>query len=126
MKVDKRFAIFLFFIFIIALLAVIVVSNSNRHELSEKDKGRAIGIALSDERVKEEIGTRNYEVRDVGYTSIEIVGPNETFSGEVPVVEIKTGNETLMVFVDIEQGKVISIGHQWEKQLLTPPPVSED
>ena len=118
MKIDKKIAIFLFFIFIIALIAVLVLSNFNRHE--------AIKIALNDEKVKEEIGNRKYEVIDVGYTSIEEVGPNETFSGVVPVVEIKTGNETLMVFVDIEQGKVIGIGHQWEKPLLTPPPASED
>ncbi|MEA2076042.1 MAG: hypothetical protein U9O85_10010 [Euryarchaeota archaeon] len=112
MKVDKKIAIFLFFIFIIALIAVLVLANFNRHE--------AIKIALNDESVKKEIGNKEYEVIDVGYTSIEIVGPNETFSGEVPVVEIKTGNETLMVFVDIEQGKVISIGHKWEKSF--PPP----
>ncbi|NMX21596.1 hypothetical protein C5S30_04005 [ANME-1 cluster archaeon GoMg4] len=118
MKVDKKIAIFLFFIFIIALIAVLVLANLNLHE--------AIKIALNDESVKKEIGNKEYEVIDVGYTSIEIVGPNETFSGEVPVVEIKTGNETLMVFVDIEQGKVIRIRHQWEKPPLTPPPTSED
>jgi len=124
MKVDKSFSIFLFFIFIIALIAVLVLSNFNRHELSEKDKAEAIKIALNDERVKKEIGDKEYEVVDVGYTSIEIVGPNETFSGEVPVVQIKMENVTLMVFVDIKKGRVISIGYQWEKPLLSPPPAN--
>lgn len=125
MKIDKKIAIF-FFIFIIALIAVLVLSNFNLHELSEKDKAEAIKIALKDEKVKKEIGDKEYEVVDVGYTSIEIVGPNETFSGEVPVVGIKTGSVTLWIHVDLEQEKVISIGHQWEKPLLTPPPASED
>ena len=103
---------------------MLVLSNFNRHELSEKDKVEAIKIALNDERVKKEIGDKEYEVVDVGYTSIEIVGPNETFSGEVPVVQIKMENVTLMVFVDIEKGRVISIGYQWEKPLLSPPPAN--
>jgi hypothetical protein len=96
------------------------------HELSEEDKGNAIVIAFKDERVREEICNKEYEVGEVSKTHIEIVGPGENFSGEVPVVPIKIGNVTLMVFVDIEQGKVISIGHQWEKPLLTPSPTSED
>jgi len=90
------------------------------HELSEEDKGNAIAIALKDERVREEICNKEYEVGDVSKTHIEIVGPGENFSDEVPVVPVKIGNVTLMVFVDIEQGKVISIGHQWERSF--PPP----
>lgn len=96
------------------------------HELSEVDKGDAIAIAFKDERVREEIRDKEYEVGDVSKTQIEIVGPEANFSGEVPVVPIKIGNVTLMVSVDIEQGKVINIGHQWEKPLLNPPPASED
>ncbi|HIH97066.1 MAG TPA: hypothetical protein HA348_06275 [Thermoplasmata archaeon] len=90
------------------------------HELSEGDKGDAIAIAFKDERVREEICNKEYEVGEVSKTHIEIVGPEENFSDEVPVVPIKIGNVTLMVFVDIEQGKVISIGHQWERSF--PPP----
>ena len=90
------------------------------HELSEEDKGNAIAIALKDERVREDICNKEYEVGDVSKTHIEIVGPGENFSDEVPVVPIKIGNVTLMVFVDIEQGKVISIGHQWGRSF--PPP----
>jgi len=95
------------------------------HELSGEDKGIAIGIAFKDERVREEIRDKEYELGDVSKTQIEIVGPEANFSGEVPVVQIKLGNVTLMVSVDIEQGKVINIGHQWEKPLLIPPPASE-
>jgi len=98
------------------------------HELSEEDKGDAIAIAIAfkDERVREEIRDKEYELGDVSKTQIEIVGPEANFSDEVLVVPIKIGNVTLMVSVDIEQGKVISIGHQWEKPLLIPPPASED
>jgi len=118
MKIDKKIAILLFFI--IAFIVMFVLSNLNQHELRREDKERAIRIALSDERVKEEICNKEYEIIDVGYTSIEIVGPNETFSGEVPVVQIIMENVTLMVFIDFEQEKVISIGYEWEKSF--PPP----
>ena len=96
------------------------------HELSGEDKGNAIAIAFKDERVREEIRDKEYELGDVSKTQIEIVGPEANFSDEVLVVPIKIGNVTLIVFVDIEQGKVISIGHQWEKPLLIPPLASED
>ena len=96
------------------------------HELSGEDKGYAIAIAFKDERVREEIRDKEYEVGDVSKTQIEIVGPEANFSDEVPVVPIKIGNVTLMVSVDIDLGKVISIGHQWGKPLLIPPPASED
>jgi len=96
------------------------------HELSEEDKGFAIAIAFKDERVREEIRDKEYELGDVSKTQIEIVGPEANFSDEVLVVPIKIGNVTLMVSVDIEQGQVINIGHQWEKPLLIPPLASED
>ncbi|MBN1762149.1 MAG: hypothetical protein JW878_03580 [Methanomicrobia archaeon] len=97
-----------------------------QHDLSEEDRGYAIAIALKDERVRAEIRNKEYEIGDVSKAHIEIAGPEENFSGEVPVVPIKIGNVTLMVFVDIEQGEVINVGHQWEKSLLTPSPASEE
>lgn len=97
-----------------------------QYGLSEEDKGDAIAIALKDERVREEIRNKEYEIGEVSTAHIEIAGPEENVSGEFPVVPIKMENVTLMVFVDIEQGTVINIGHQWEKSLLTPLPASED
>jgi hypothetical protein len=56
------------------------------HGLSEEDKGYAIAIALKDERVREEIRNNEYKIGEVSKAHIEIAGPEENFSGEVPVV----------------------------------------
>ncbi|MDD2665993.1 MAG: hypothetical protein PHD13_00565 [Methanocellales archaeon] len=95
-------------------------------QLTEEEKAKVISIALDDPRVREEIGDKEYELGDVVLYWHEQVYKEEKTSWVYPCLHIYTGGKeqpgvTLVVLVDLEEERVISIGHNYRRVPLPTP-----
>jgi len=94
--------------------------QENAKQLTEEEKARVITIVLEDQGVREEIGDKEYELGDVDLCWLEQVYKKEKTSGTYPCLHISIGEKeqpgvTLVVFVDLEEERVICIGYNYRR-----------
>lgn len=116
---------------ILALLAICIVilvsglyigyiGQKSTKQLTEEEKAEVVRVALTDLGVREEIGNSEYELGDVDLCWLEQVYKEERSSGMYPCLRIYIGGKeeigvTLVVFVDLEEERVIHIGHDYRR-----------
>jgi hypothetical protein len=116
---------------ILALLAICIVilvsglyigyiGQKSTKQLTEEEKAEVVRVALTDSGVREEIGNSEYELGDVDLCWLEQVYKEERTSGMYPCLRIYIGGKeeigvTLVVFVDLEEERVIHVGHDYRR-----------
>ncbi|MEM0203637.1 MAG: hypothetical protein QXO16_07680 [Archaeoglobaceae archaeon] len=97
------------------------IGQKSMKQLTEEEKAEVVRVALSDSRVREEIGNSEYEVGNVDMCRFEVY-KEKSISGIYPCLRIYIGGKeqvgvTLVAFVDLEKGQVVHVSHEYRKEL---------